>query len=64
LATRERKENKMKSHYFPDTDTLLIELSNNSIGETRDLNDNVLDEFDSSGKSVSITIEHIRELVS
>ena len=51
----------MKIEYFTDTDTLLIELSNNEIKETRDLNENTLVEFDASGKLVSMTIEHAKE---
>ena len=51
----------MKIEYFSDTDTLLLEFSNNAVEETRDLNDNTLVEFDSSGKLVSMTIEHARD---
>ena len=51
----------MKIEYFVDTDTLLIELSNNTITETRDLNENTLAEFDSKGTLVSMTIEHAQE---
>ena len=48
----------MKVRYFPDTDTLLITLSDKRIGETRDLNDNILVELDDDGRLVSMTIEH------
>jgi len=51
----------MKTEYFTDTDTLLIELSTNEITETRDLNENTLVEFDSTGKLVSMTIEHAKD---
>ncbi|MEN8254223.1 MAG: DUF2283 domain-containing protein [Verrucomicrobiota bacterium] len=51
----------MKIEYFSDTDTLLLEFSENMVEETRDLNENTLVEFDSGGKLVSMTIEHAKE---
>lgn len=48
----------MKVRYFPDTDTLLITLSEKRIAKTRDLNDNILVELDEEGRLVSMTIEH------
>lgn len=48
----------MKVRYFPDTDTLLITLSEKHIAETRDLTDNILVELDKEGGLVSMTIEH------
>jgi uncharacterized protein YuzE len=48
----------MKVRYFPDTDTLLITLSEKRIAETRDLTDNILVELDDEGRLVSMTIEH------
>ncbi len=51
----------MKVTYFPDTDTLLVEFSDRPIVETRDLNENVLIEFDAEGRLVSMTIEHAKQ---
>ena len=51
----------MNTHYFTDTDTLLVELSAHEITETRDLNENTLVEFDATGKLLSMTIEHAKE---
>lgn len=51
----------MKVKYFPDTDTLLVSFSDRPIVETRDLNENVLVEFDRDGRVVSMTIEHARQ---
>ena len=48
----------MKVRYFPDTDTLLITLSDKRIFESRDLTDNILVELDGEGRLVSMTIEH------
>ena len=51
----------MRVRYFPDTDTLLVSFSDRSIAETRDLNENVLIEFDEDGRLVSMTIEHAQQ---
>jgi uncharacterized protein YuzE len=51
----------VKIEYFTDTDTLLIEFSDNAVVDTRDPNENALVEFDADGKLVSITIEHASE---
>ena len=51
----------MKIEYFTDTDTLLIEFSDNAVADTRDLSENALVEFDTTGKLVSMTIEHAKE---
>ena len=48
----------MRVHYFPDTDTMLINFNNNEIIETRDVNENILIELDKNGGLVSMTIEH------
>jgi uncharacterized protein YuzE len=52
---------KMKVRYFPDTDTLLVNFSDKRIVETRDLNENVLVEFDEHGRVVSMTLEHAKQ---
>ena len=51
----------MKIKYFSDTDTLLVNFSDNKIFDTRDLNENVLVELDEAGHVVSMTIEHAKE---
>ena len=53
----------MDIKYFPDTDTLLIDFSDREIVETKDINENILVEFDSDGELVSMTIEHAKNLV-
>lgn len=47
--------------YFPDTDTLYIELSDAPITETRDLDEGTLVEFDAEGRLCAITVEHVKE---
>ncbi|MBM4048068.1 MAG: DUF2283 domain-containing protein [Planctomycetes bacterium] len=51
----------MKVKYFADTDTLLINFSDNRIAETRDINESILVELDERGRLVSMTVEHARQ---
>ena len=48
----------MKIRCFADTDTLLIELRDVPVAETRDLDENTLLDLDADGNIRSITIEH------
>ncbi len=48
----------MKITYFKDTDTLLVNLNENLIAETRDFSEDILVELDPTGNLVSMTIEH------
>jgi uncharacterized protein YuzE len=51
----------MKVKYFADTDTVLLEFSENSSVETRELNENVYLDLDAQGMVVSLTIEHAQQ---
>ncbi len=51
----------MKIKYFNDTDTALLEFSENIVKETREISENVYIDLDEKGNIVSITIEHARE---
>jgi uncharacterized protein YuzE len=51
----------MKLKYFNDTDTLLLELSEGDVAETKDLNEDTLVDLDKDGNVISITIEHAHE---
>jgi len=51
----------MKIKYFSDTDTALVEFSDNEVAETREINENIYIDLDSGGSLVSMTIEHARE---
>ncbi|MDO8723868.1 MAG: DUF2283 domain-containing protein [Syntrophales bacterium] len=51
----------MKIRYFADTDTALIEFSNESILETQEISENLCIDLDGKGNLVSMTIEHARE---
>jgi len=48
----------MKVRYFADTDTLLIEFSDEAVAETKDLDENTILDVDSQGNIRSITVEH------
>ncbi|MDO8678492.1 MAG: DUF2283 domain-containing protein [Acidobacteriota bacterium] len=48
----------MKTRYFTDTDTLLIEFKDRPVAETRDLDENTVLDVDADGNICSITVEH------
>ena len=48
----------MKLKYFPDTDTLYIELRDAQVIETRDIDENTQIDLDAAGTMCGITIEH------
>ncbi len=51
----------MKIRYFADTDTALIEFSNQSIAETKEISENLYIDLDEKGNLVSMTIEHAKQ---
>jgi uncharacterized protein YuzE len=51
----------MKIRYFSDTDTALIEFSDKSIVETREISENLYIDLDEKGNLVSMTIEHAQD---
>lgn len=50
----------MKIKYFEDTDTALIEFSDQSTHETKAINENIYIDLDSKGNLVGMTIEHAK----
>ena len=46
----------MKIRYFSDTDTALIEFSNVSVVETKEISENLYIDLDEKGNLVSMTI--------
>ena len=48
----------MKIRYFTDTDTLLMQLRDVPVVETRDLDENTVVDLDGAGNVCAITIEH------
>jgi len=51
----------MKIRYFSDTDTALIEFSNEPIVETKEISENLYIDLDEKGNLVRMTIEHAKE---
>lgn len=50
----------MRVKYFPDTDTALMEFTDNEVAETREITENIYVDLDHRGNLVSMTIEHAR----
>lgn len=50
----------MRIKYFRDTDTALIEFSEQSAHETREINENIYIDLDRNGNLVGMTIEHAK----
>ncbi len=50
----------MKVRYFSDTDTALLEFTNNAVAETKEISENIYADLDRQGNLVSMTIEHAR----
>ncbi len=50
----------MRVNYFPETDTALVEFTDNEVLETREIGENVYVDLDDLGNLVSMTIEHAR----
>jgi uncharacterized protein YuzE len=51
----------MNIKYFSDTDTALFEFSAEEISETKEISENIYIDIDSSGKLVSMTLEHAKK---
>ena len=51
----------MKIRYFADTDTVYIELTQNPVVESRDLNEYTVIDLDENENLVAIAVEHARE---
>jgi uncharacterized protein YuzE len=50
----------MKVKYFPDTDTALVEFTDNEVAETKEISESIYADLDDQGNLVSMTIEHAR----
>lgn len=54
----------MKFHYYPETDSLYIELSEKSSVESREVAPNVVLDFDDEGHLVGIDLDHASQFVN
>ena len=52
------RSNIMKIKYFTDTDTALVEFSENQVDQTKEINENIYIDLDENGNLVNMTIEH------
>lgn len=50
----------MRVKYFADTDTALVEFTDNEVFETKEISENIYIDLDGQGNLVSMTIEHAR----
>lgn len=50
----------MRVKYFSDTDTALVQLTDNEVVETKEIGENLYIDLDLNGNLVSMTIEHAR----
>ena len=50
----------MRVKYFSDTDTALLEFTDNPVAETNEISENIYADLDQQGNLVSMTIEHAR----
>lgn len=48
----------MRIKYFTDTDTALMEFSDNPVAQTKEINENIYIDLDANGNLVNMTIEH------
>jgi uncharacterized protein YuzE len=48
----------MKLHYYPETDSLYIELKNTPGAETREITAGLVADFDANGDIVGLDIDH------
>ena len=54
----------MKFHYYPDTDSLYIDLSEKTSVDSREVAPGVVLDFDAKGNLVGIDIDHASKVVN
>ncbi|HEX5035616.1 MAG TPA: DUF2283 domain-containing protein [bacterium] len=54
----------MKVHYYPDTDSLYIDLADKPSADSREVVPNVVLDFDTDGQLVGIDIDHASKIVN
>jgi uncharacterized protein YuzE len=53
----------MKFYYYPDTDSLYIDLSERAGADSREVTDGVVADFDENGRIVGIDIDNASKIV-
>jgi uncharacterized protein YuzE len=54
----------MKFHYYPETDSLYIELSEKASSDSQEVSSGVVLDFDGEGALVGIDIDHASKVVN
>ena len=54
---------KPRAQYFPETDTLAIELEDHEAAEAEEIAEDIILHYDAQNQVVSFTIEHASELL-
>ena len=53
----------MKLHYYPDTDSLYIDLNANPSADSREVAEGLVIDLDSAGRVVGIDIQHASQML-
>jgi len=53
----------MKLHYYPETDSLYIDLNARPSADSREIAEGLVVDFDSNGRVVGIDIQHASEIM-
>ena len=53
----------MKLHYYPETDTLYIDLNAKPSADSREITEGLVVDFDAEGKVVGIDIQHASQIM-
>ncbi len=53
----------MKFHYYPETDSLYMDLADRASADSREVSNGVVADFDADGRLVGIDVEHASEIV-
>ena len=53
----------MKLHYYPETDSLYIDLNARPSADSREITEGLVVDFDSDGRVVGIDIQHASEIM-
>jgi uncharacterized protein YuzE len=51
----------MKLHYYPETDSLYIELNSKPSADSQEISDSLVVDFDAEGRVVGLDIQHASE---
>jgi len=53
----------MKLHYYPETDSLYIDLNERPSADSREIADGLVADFDAEGRVVGIDIQHASKIM-